>query len=80
MNAEDVVICDFGSELALLDSATHYRASQKDGQGPVSKIIERDPCPGCGRTIMIKTADGTGATFTRKHLSCVLKGYYGDEC
>jgi hypothetical protein len=29
------IVCEFTSALPLLDAATHYHRSQKDGQGPV---------------------------------------------
>lgn len=67
-------ICDFFSDIATLDSATHYRSQEngKDKPGPISKIIKRDPCPCCGRTIMLSTDTGVNATFVTRHRDCAL--------
>jgi len=71
--AETPIICDFFSDLALLDSATHYRSQEngKDKPGPVSRIIRRQPCPQCGRTAMLSTDSGVNATFTTRHVACL---------
>jgi hypothetical protein len=82
-----MVICDFFSDIALLDRATHYRSQEghKNDQsppGPVSKIVRREPCSHCGRTIMLSTASGINATFTTRHQDCVtiiLKDLPDDE-
>jgi len=81
-----MIIADFFSELALLDRATHYRSQEgrKNDQsppGPLSKIIDRDMCPRCGKTIYIKTDTGINATFVRMHDACTLQYLlekYGD--
>jgi len=64
-----MIICDFFSDLALLDSATHYR-SQEAGK-PVSVIVGRRPCPRCGRTAMLSTDSGIAATFATRHVGCI---------
>jgi hypothetical protein len=66
-----MIVCEFGSDLDLLDRATHYRASQKDGQGPISKIIRREQCSLCHRTILISTDTGVNATFATRHWACI---------
>jgi len=73
--SEQQVICDFFSDLALLDRATHYRSQEngKDKPGPVSKITYREACPVCGRTGMLGTDSGINATFATRHGDCVRR-------
>jgi hypothetical protein len=71
MAKPEMIICDFVSPLSLLNSATHYRISQKDGEGPVSKITKRDYCPKCGGTVAIETDNHAKATFATRHSECL---------
>jgi hypothetical protein len=62
-----MTVCDFTSPLDVVNKATHYRQSRKDGQGPVSRIVHRERCPACGGIVMLRTDTGINATFTRLH-------------
>ena len=80
-----MIICDFFSDIAALDRATHYRSQEngKDKPGPLSKIIRREPCSCCGRTIMLSTDSGVNATFATRHQNCTLRtleSMPNDEC
>jgi len=73
--AGDRIVCDFFSDVALLDGATHYRSQErgKDMPGQVSKIVRREQCPLCGRTILISTDTGINATFSTRHIDCTKR-------
>ena len=80
-----MIICDFFSDIADLDRATHYRSQEagKGKTGPLSKIIRREPCSWCGRTVMLSTDSGVNATFGTRHLTCTLRTLESmpdDEC
>jgi len=68
------IIANFFSKLELLDKATHYRSQEygKDKPGPISKIVEREPCWHCRHTIRLTTDSGVNATFIRLHPNCVV--------
>jgi hypothetical protein len=77
--SEQQIICDFFSDLALIERATHYRSQEgrkndKSPPGPLSKIIHRDRCPWCSKTSVLKTDSGVSASFTTRHTDCILAG------
>ena len=58
----------FTSDQPTLDAATHYRADL--GRGEVSRIVQRDACAVCGRTICVVTDTTVRASFVRLHMQC----------